>query len=34
MNFNEAFEIFSYPFFKLIRMAHEIHIKYWDEQTV
>ncbi|MBR1944597.1 MAG: biotin synthase BioB [Alphaproteobacteria bacterium] len=32
--FEEAFEIFSLPFFKLLRTAHEVHIKYWDEQAV
>lgn len=34
MIFEEAFKIFSLPFFKLLRIAHEAHIKYWDEQTV
>ncbi|MBR1734797.1 MAG: biotin synthase BioB, partial [Alphaproteobacteria bacterium] len=34
MTFEEAFELFSSPFFKLLRMAHEIHIKNFDEQTV
>ncbi|MDR2776470.1 MAG: biotin synthase BioB [Puniceicoccales bacterium] len=32
--FEKAKEIFSYPFFKLIRMAHDVHIKNFDEQTV
>ena len=32
--YEEAFEIFSLPFFTLLRKAHEVHIKYWDEQTV
>ena len=34
MTFEEAFKIFSYPFFKLLRTAHEVHIKNFDEQTV
>ena len=34
VTFEEAFEIFSLPFFALLRKAHEIHIQYWDEQTV
>lgn len=32
--FEKALEIFNYPFFQLLRMAHEIHIKNFDEQTV
>ena len=32
--FEEAFTIFNYPFFKLLRIAHDIHIKNFDEQTV
>ena len=32
--FEEAFAIFNYPFFKLLRMAHDVHIKNFDEQTV
>ena len=34
MLYEKAFNIFSLPFFKLLRMAHEVHIKSWDEQTV
>lgn len=34
MTFEEAFAIFSSPFFKLLRTAHEVHIKNFDEQTV
>ncbi|MDE6431867.1 MAG: biotin synthase BioB [Opitutales bacterium] len=34
MTFEQAFEIFNYPFFKLLRLAHEVHIKNFDEQTV
>ncbi|MDR1528261.1 MAG: biotin synthase BioB [Puniceicoccales bacterium] len=32
--FEKAKKIFNYPFFKLIRMAHDVHIKNFDEQTV
>ena len=32
--FEKAFEIFSSPFFTLLRTAHEVHIKNFDEQTV
>lgn len=32
--FEEAFAIFNYPFFKLLRIAHDVHIKNFDEQTV
>ncbi|MDR1233395.1 MAG: biotin synthase BioB [Puniceicoccales bacterium] len=32
--FEKAKEIFNYPFFKLIRMAHDVHIKNFDGQTV
>jgi biotin synthase len=32
--FEEAFDIFNYPFFKLLRIAHEIHIQNFDEQSV
>ncbi|MDR0742477.1 MAG: biotin synthase BioB [Puniceicoccales bacterium] len=32
--FEKAKEIFNYPFFKLIRMAHEVHAKNFDEQKV
>ena len=34
MTFEKAFEIFSSPFFELLRKAHEIHIQNFDEQTV
>lgn len=34
MTFEEAFEIFSFPFFKLLRIAHDVHIQNFDEQTV
>ena len=34
MIFEQAFEIFNYPFFKLLRIAHEVHIQHFDEQTV
>lgn len=34
MIFEEAFKIFSLPFFKLLRTAHETHIKNFDEQAV
>ncbi|MDR1235585.1 MAG: biotin synthase BioB [Holosporaceae bacterium] len=30
----EATDIFNYPFFKLLRIAHDVHIKNFDEQTV
>ncbi|MDR1334660.1 MAG: biotin synthase BioB [Holosporaceae bacterium] len=32
--FEKALDIFGYPFFKLLRMAHEVHIQNFDEQTV
>ncbi|MDR2432433.1 MAG: biotin synthase BioB [Puniceicoccales bacterium] len=32
--FEKAKEIFNYPFFKLIRMAHEVHIENFDGQRV
>ncbi|MDR2794541.1 MAG: biotin synthase BioB [Holosporaceae bacterium] len=32
--FEEALDIFNYPFFKLLRTAHEIHRKNFDEQSV
>ncbi|MDR1457518.1 MAG: biotin synthase BioB [Puniceicoccales bacterium] len=32
--FEKAKGIFNYPFFKLIRMAHEVHIENFDEQRV
>ncbi|MDR1173338.1 MAG: biotin synthase BioB [Puniceicoccales bacterium] len=32
--FEKAKEIFNYPFFKLIRTAHDVHIKNFDGQTV
>lgn len=34
MTFEKAFEIFNSPFFKLLRTAHDIHTKNFDEQTV
>lgn len=34
MTFDEAFKLFSSPFFKLLRMAHDVHIQNFDEQTV
>lgn len=34
MTFEEAFEIFSSPFFKLLSRAHEVHAENFDEQTV
>ena len=34
ITFDEAFQIFSSPFFKLLRTAHKIHIQNFDEQTV
>ena len=34
VTFEEAFELFSSPFFKLLRIAHDIHIQNFDEQTV
>ncbi len=34
VTFEEAFELFSSPFFKLLRIAHEIHIQNFDEQTI
>jgi biotin synthase len=32
--FERAKELFGYPFFRLIRMAHDVHIQNFDEQTV
>jgi biotin synthase len=32
--FEEALHIFNYPFFKLLRIAHEVHIQNFDEQSV
>ncbi|MDR2778988.1 MAG: biotin synthase BioB [Puniceicoccales bacterium] len=32
--FEKAKEIFDYPFFQLIRIAHDVHIQNFDEQTV
>ncbi|MDR0695423.1 MAG: biotin synthase BioB [Holosporales bacterium] len=29
-----ASSIFNYPFFKLLRMAHEVHVQNFDEQSV
>jgi biotin synthase len=34
MTFEEAFEIFSSPFFKLLSRAHKVHAENFDEQTV
>ncbi len=34
MTFDDAFELFSSPFFKLLRTAHDVHIQNFDEQTV
>ncbi|MBQ7672914.1 MAG: biotin synthase BioB [Alphaproteobacteria bacterium] len=34
VTFEEAFEIFNSPFFELLRRAHNVHIKNFDEQTV
>lgn len=34
VTFDEALDIFNYPFFMLLRKAHEIHIQNFDEQTV
>lgn len=34
VEFEDAWEIFNYPFFKLLRTAHDVHIKNFDEQTV
>ncbi|MDR2067415.1 MAG: biotin synthase, partial [Holosporaceae bacterium] len=32
--FEKAWDIFNSPFFGLLRMAHDVHIKNFDEQTV
>ncbi|MDR3186896.1 MAG: biotin synthase BioB [Holosporaceae bacterium] len=32
--FEKALNIFNYPFFKLLRTAHEVHLQNFDEQTV
>ncbi|MDR2603282.1 MAG: biotin synthase BioB [Puniceicoccales bacterium] len=32
--FEKAKKIFDYPFFKLIRIAHNVHVKNFDEQRV
>jgi biotin synthase len=32
--FEEAWDIFNYPFFKLLRTAHEIHVQNFDEQSI
>jgi biotin synthase len=32
--FEEAWDIFHYPFFKLLRIAHEVHRQNFDEQSV
>jgi biotin synthase len=34
ITFEKAFDIFNYPFFKLLRTAHEVHIQNFDEQSV
>lgn len=34
VTFEKALEIFNSPFFKLLRIAHEVHIQNFDEQTV
>jgi biotin synthase len=34
ITFEKAWDIFCYPFFKLLRTAHEVHLKNFDEQTV
>ena len=34
ITFDEAFQIFSSPFFKLLRTARETHMRNFDEQTV
>jgi biotin synthase len=34
MTYEEAMEFFNYPFFKLLRIAHDVHIENFDEQTV
>ncbi|MDR2268110.1 MAG: biotin synthase BioB [Holosporaceae bacterium] len=33
-SFEEALDIFNYPFFKLLRIAHEVHVQNFDEQSV
>ena len=32
--FEEAWKIFTSPFFKLLREAHDVHIRNFDEQTI
>jgi biotin synthase len=32
--FDEALSVFNYPFFKLLRIAHEAHLQNFDEQSV
>lgn len=32
--FEEAWKIFASPFFKLLREAHDVHIRNFDEQTI
>ncbi|MDR0678296.1 MAG: biotin synthase BioB [Holosporaceae bacterium] len=34
VTFEEALDIFNYPFFKLLRTSHEIHRRNFDEQSV
>ncbi|MDR0632149.1 MAG: biotin synthase BioB [Holosporaceae bacterium] len=34
ITFEKALDIFHYPFFKLLRTAHEIHVQNFDEQSV
>ncbi|MDR2781254.1 MAG: biotin synthase BioB [Holosporaceae bacterium] len=34
MTYEEAIGVFNYPFFKLLRIAHNVHIENFDEQTV
>jgi hypothetical protein len=29
--FEEAVDIFNYPFFKLMRIAHDVHMQNFDE---
>ncbi|MDR2723867.1 MAG: biotin synthase BioB [Holosporaceae bacterium] len=34
ITFEKAFDIFNYPFFKLLRIAHDVHVQNFDEQSV
>ncbi|MDR0445019.1 MAG: biotin synthase BioB [Puniceicoccales bacterium] len=34
ITFEKALDIFNYPFFKLLRTAHGVHVKNFDEQSV